>query len=93
VRTVAAEALVDDVFLHWIEAHDVVQQVLALDRDLMVDRDDVSFRLSVHTPDGQHLVEQRGLPDGGRRPDLLAADDVLRLPEGGLRWSRPVSPS
>ena len=54
-----AEGLVDDVLLHWLDVHDVVQQVLALDRDWMADREHVSFRLSVHTPDGHHLVEQQ----------------------------------
>jgi len=54
-----AEDLVDNVLLHWIDVHDVVQQVLSLDRDWMADREHVSFRLSVHTPDGHHLVEQQ----------------------------------
>ncbi|HEU4998030.1 MAG TPA: hypothetical protein VFT68_03725 [Lapillicoccus sp.] len=54
-----AEDLVDNVLFHWIDVHDVVQQVLALDRDWMADREHVSFRLSVHTPDGHHLVEQQ----------------------------------
>jgi hypothetical protein len=54
-----AEDLVDNVLLQWIDVQDVVQQVLSLDRDWMADREHVSFRLSVHTPDGHHLVEQQ----------------------------------
>ena len=54
-----AEDLVDNVLLQWIDVHDVVQQVLSLDRDWLADREHVSFRLSVHTPDGHHLVEQQ----------------------------------
>ena len=54
-----AEDLVDNVLFHWIDVHDVVQQVLALDRGWMADREHVSFRLSVNTPDGHHLVEQQ----------------------------------
>ena len=58
-EAIAAEDLVDNVLLSWLDVHDVVQQVLSLDRDRMADREHVSFRLSVHTPDGHHLVEQQ----------------------------------
>ena len=54
-----AEDLVDNVLLHWLDVHDVVQQVMSLDRDWMADREHVSFRLSVHTLDGHHVVEQQ----------------------------------
>ena len=58
--------------------------VLAVDRDWMVDREHVSYRFAVSTPDGPHLVEQQALPDDRGRPHRVAALDVLRLPEGGL---------
>jgi hypothetical protein len=63
-----AEDLVDNVLFQWLDVHDVVQQVLALDRDWMADREHVSYRFSVHTPDGHHLVEQQAylMVDDGR---------------------------
>ena len=68
-----AEDLVDRVLFSWFDEQDVVQQVLALDRDWMADREHVSYRLSVMTPDGRHLVEQQA---------YLSVDD------GRIAWLR-----
>lgn len=68
-----AEDLVDRVLFTWFEEQDVVRQVLALDRDWMADREHVSYRFSVDTPDGRHLVEQQA---------YLSVDD------GRIAWLR-----
>ena len=54
----AAEDLVDDVLFQWFEEQDVVTEVLAVQRDWMVDREHVAYRFAVRTPDGPHVVEQ-----------------------------------
>ena len=54
-----ATQLVDEVLFSWFEEEDVVTEVLAVDRDWMVDREHVSYRFAISTPDGPHVVEQQ----------------------------------
>ena len=69
----AAEDVVDGVFFQWFEPQDVVTDVLAVDRDWMVDREHLSYRFAVRTPDGPHIVEQQA---------------YLMIEDGRITWLR-----
>ena len=69
-----AEDLVDNVLFHWIDVHDVVQQVLALDRDWMADREHVSLYIYTHDEDFRLLAVEADGAD--RRPDLRVCIDT-----------------
>jgi hypothetical protein len=55
----SAEDLVDRVLFSWFEEQDVVEEVLAVARDWMVDRERIGYRFAVRCPDGKHIVEQQ----------------------------------
>jgi hypothetical protein len=68
-----ATELVDQVLFSWLEEQDEVTDVLSVDRDWMVDREHVSFRFAVSTPDGPHVVEQQA---------------YLEIEDGRISWLR-----
>lgn len=70
-----ATQLVDEVLFSWFEEQDVVTEVLAVDRDWMVDREHVSYRFAVSTPDGPHVVEQQA---------------YLMIEDGRIVWLRSM---
>lgn len=51
--------LVDRVLFSWFEEQDVVEEVLAVARDWVVDRERIGWRFAVRCPDGKHIVEQQ----------------------------------
>jgi ketosteroid isomerase-like protein len=69
----AAVDVVDQVLFSWFEEHDVVEDVLAVTRDRVADRERVGYRFAVRCPDGRHVVEQQA---------YLSVDD------GRIAWLR-----
>lgn len=65
--------LVDRVLFSWFEEQDVVEDVLAVARDWVVDRERIGYRFAVRCPDGKHVVEQQA---------YLSVDD------GRIGWLR-----
>jgi hypothetical protein len=51
--------VVGEVLTRWFEDQDHIEALVALDTGSLVDRDRVSWRFAVTTPDGPHLVEQQ----------------------------------
>ena len=74
-ETDRAETLVDDVLFTWFAPDEVVEEVLAVDTGWLADREHVSYRFVVRTPDGKHLVEQQA---------YLTVDD------GRITWLRSM---
>ena len=70
--TDAAE-VVTDILGKWFEESDVVEQVLAVDRDWVVDRERVGYRFGVRCPDGRYVVEQQA---------------YLTIEDGLITWMR-----
>jgi ketosteroid isomerase-like protein len=68
-----AEDLVDRVLFSWFEEQDVVEEVLAVSRDWVVDRERIGWRLAVRCPDGKHVVEQQA---------------YLSVADGRIAWLR-----
>lgn len=54
-----ATDVVDRVLFAWFEEKDVVEEVLAVARDWVVDRERIGYRFAVRNPDGRHVVEQQ----------------------------------
>jgi ketosteroid isomerase-like protein len=59
----------------WFEPQDVVEEVLAVDRDTVVDRERVGYRFRVRCPDGHYVVEQQA---------------YLTIDDGRITWMRSV---
>jgi ketosteroid isomerase-like protein len=70
-----ATDLVDRVLFSWFEEQDVVEAVLAVDRDWVVDRERVGYRFAVRCPDGKHVVEQQA---------------YLTVVDGRIAWLRAM---
>jgi hypothetical protein len=51
--------VIGEVLTCWFEDQDHIEALVALDTGSLVDRDRVSWRFAVTTPDGPHLVEQQ----------------------------------
>ncbi len=52
-------SVVTDVLQQWFEETDRIESVLKLEVDRVVDRNRVSYRFSMSTPDGRFVVEQQ----------------------------------
>ena len=59
----STEELVDILFANWFEPQDVVEDVVAVETGVAVDRPRVDYTLRVRTPAGLHQVEQRSYFD------------------------------
>jgi hypothetical protein len=54
-----SNALVDGILRQWFDDSDEIERVLAVETDSFADRERVSYRLRIHNPDGQFIVEQQ----------------------------------
>ena len=68
-----ATDLVDRVLFSWFEEQDVVQEVLAVSRDWVADRERIGYRFAVRCPDGRYVVEQQA---------------YLSVSDGRISWLR-----
>jgi hypothetical protein len=50
---------VDGILRQWFDDSDQIEQVLAVETDSFADRERVGYRLRIHNPDGQFIVEQQ----------------------------------
>ena len=65
----SSTALVDVLLGRWFEEHDHIEALEDVRTGSVVDRDQLSYRFRMRTPDGAYLVEQQayvGLADGDR---------------------------
>ncbi len=52
-------SVVTDILQQWFEETDRIESLLRLEVDRVVDRNRVSYRLSMSNPDGRFVVEQQ----------------------------------